>query len=222
MLLVSKILILLASGFLAVMAKNQADKAPVVNHKKVQAQTNSKVNEGAGSTASAAAEKGTEYLVIALAAVASALAALGGLLLDKAGPNSGTLLRMLYNLAFYAAAPMLVTALLALARNYPISRPAWGRWLLALIALYELLRRMSYGEQYTLILATVLVAGFALSLIWFQGRRLRLVMGLSAALFVAAVAAYAFATMTLALLVTGFAIASLGVGIGLVPNKPEA
>lgn len=191
MLLISQILVLIASGLLAVLAKTKADKS---------------------------GDYSVEYLVIALAALASTLAALGSLLLDKTGPDSGTLLRMLQNLAFYAATPMLVTALIALARNYPISRPAWGRWLLGLIALYELLRRMGYGEQYTLILAIVSVAAFALSLIWFTGSKLKLSMTLSMLLFAAAVAAYQFATLTLALLVCSAGILVLAASIRLIPD----
>ena len=91
----------------------------------------------------------------ALAAVFIGLAALGELLLQQAGQDLATLQRMLSNLAYYVSLPFLASALLVAIRNDHWSRPAWGRWLIGLFALFELLRRMEQGELYTQLVALV-------------------------------------------------------------------
>ena len=99
----------------------------------------------------------------ALAAVFVGLAALGELLLQQAGQDLATLQRMLSNLAYYVSLPFLASALLVSIRNDHWSRPAWGRWLIGLFALFELLRRMEQGELYTQIVAMV-VSGVMLTM----------------------------------------------------------
>ncbi len=99
--------------------------------------------------------------VLGLGYLSIALATLGQLILDPLDQNASTLLRILVNLAFYAALPMMVTALISLKLSKEINRAGWGRWLLALIALFELLRRMEQGSNYTQALIIALLAGLA-------------------------------------------------------------
>lgn len=163
----------------------------------------------------------TEYLVISLSLLAAAVATAGQVVLNPQGSDSGTLMRIFTNLALYAAAPMLVTALVALARTYPISRPAWGRWLLGLFALFELCRRMGYGEQYTLILALCCIAGMASALAWFRGKDLRLKLASSTLAFALAVAAYYEATLALSMLLACAGVTTLGVTLNATTAAPE-
>lgn len=167
-------------------------------------------------------DSAAEYLVVSLSLLAGGIAALGELILDPAGSDSGTLQRMLTNLAVYTGAPMLVTALLALARDYPISRPAWGRWLLGLIALFEFCRRMSYGEQYTLVLALSLIAALIISLIWFKIVAVRSLMALTTLLFGASVGAYYEFSLASALLLCSGSILLLGIALLRLPANNRA
>lgn len=98
-----------------------------------------------------------------LSLVFVALAALGRLLLTPVNQDITTLQRLLDNLALYAGLPLLVTATLAMAMGWYWSKAGWGRWLMALFALFELLRRMGLGEAYTLWLSVALAATLLLS-----------------------------------------------------------
>ena len=159
-----------------------------------------------------------EFMVISLCLLSAAIASMGELLLDSTGNDSGTLQRILTNLAIYTGAPMLVTALIALSRNYPISRPAWGRWLLGLIALFEFCRRMSYGEQYTLILALCLIAAAMLSVVWFKPNRVRALIGATTLSFTAAIVAYYEASLALSLLLGCAGVALVGMSLQQLPD----
>ncbi|GGK85231.1 hypothetical protein [Amphritea balenae] len=97
----------------------------------------------------------------ALSSLFIGVSALAEILLNQGGADIQTLQRMLSNLAYYAALPLIASALLVAARNDHWTRPAWGRWLIGLFALFELLRRMEYGELYTQIVA-VTVSGVML------------------------------------------------------------
>ena len=163
----------------------------------------------------------SEYFVITLSALAAALSVLGQLTLDAEGSDSGTLLRILNNLAIYAGAPMLVTAVVAIAKNYPISRPAWGRWLLGLFALFELCRRMGYGEGYTLTLGVCCLVGLAASLVWFRTRAVLLPTVAAVALMAAGFAAHYLATAALSLLLGAAGLALLSQSIKNVPLQPQ-
>ncbi|WP_432471061.1 hypothetical protein [Amphritea sp. HPY] len=94
----------------------------------------------------------------ALSCLFIALAALTETLFSQSTNDMQTLHRMLGNLAYYAALPMLVSALLVSALQQHWSRPAWGRWLIGLFALFELLRRMEQGELYTQTIAVLACA----------------------------------------------------------------
>lgn len=163
----------------------------------------------------------SEYLVISLSALALAIATLAQLTLDPEGSDTGTLLRISNNLAIYAAAPMLVTAVGAIAKNYPISRPAWGRWLLGLFALFELCRRMGYGEQYTLVLGVCCLAGLLAALAWFKSRPIAIPLLASLALFSAALATQFLVAAAIALLLSSAGLISLSLGLRNVPLQPQ-
>ncbi|MBR9868394.1 MAG: hypothetical protein GYB20_11975 [Oceanospirillales bacterium] len=98
----------------------------------------------------------------ALSALFIAFSAFAELLLNQTGSDIETLQRMFTNLAYYAAIPLLASAMLVSARNSHWERPAWGRWLIGLFALFELLRRMEHGEIYTQVVA-VAVSGVMLT-----------------------------------------------------------
>lgn len=116
--------------------------------------------------------------VIALSLLSVGLATLGELTLDPDGMDSGTLLRMLKNLAIYAALPMSVTALLAVGFNKEISLPGWGRWLLGLFALFELLRRMGYGETYLWVLTVSLLLGMLIAILTIKIKPVQILLSL--------------------------------------------
>lgn len=151
----------------------------------------------------------SEYFVISLSTLAAALAILGQLTLDAQGSDSGTLLRILNNLALYAGAPMLVTGVVAIAKNYPISRPAWGRWLLGLFALFELCRRMGYGEGYTLVLGVFCLSGLLISLVWFKAKTIVLPMVAAIVFLTAGFSAHYLSTTAISLLLGAVGLALL-------------
>ncbi|BBB27658.1 hypothetical protein [Amphritea japonica] len=99
----------------------------------------------------------------ALSALFIALSALAELLLNQASSDIETLQRMFANLAYYAALPLLASAMLVSTRNQHWQRAAWGRWLIGLFALFELLRRMEQGELYTQIIAVAVSATMLLA-----------------------------------------------------------
>lgn len=99
----------------------------------------------------------------ALSALFIALSALAELLFNQAGSDTETLQRIFANLAYYAALPLLASVMLVSTRNQHWQRPAWGRWLIGLFALFELLRRMEHGELYTQIIAVAVSATMLLA-----------------------------------------------------------
>lgn len=101
----------------------------------------------------------TSGFVISLSSVFIAASAAGNLLLSGAlDQDQQTLLRMLNNLAYYAAIPLIGTALLADAIGQNWQKPTWGRWLLALLALFEITRRAESGTEYSQIMAVLVAA----------------------------------------------------------------
>ena len=117
------------------------------------------------------------YLFIALAALAELFS---GLMPSTLTNDLVTLQRMLDNLAFYAAIPLLASPAVATGLGQHWSRPAWGRWLIALFALFELCRRMEYGALYAQILAALCVLAIIASAIRFTETRTRVLGVLSA------------------------------------------
>lgn len=127
----------------------------------------------------------------ALSSLFIGLAALAELLLNQGGTDLQTLQRILSNLAYYAALPLLASAMLVCARNDHWSRPAWGRWLIGLFALFELLRRMEYGELYTQVIAVAVSAAILVSALITRHKLLR------------GITLFAGLNMAIALLLTG-------------------
>lgn len=105
----------------------------------------------------------SQLQVSSLSLLFVAMSAMGQLLLTPDSQDVATLQRLLDNLAVYAGLPLLATATLALAMNWYWSKAGWGRWLLALFALFELCRRMGLGEDYTLWLSLALAAALLVS-----------------------------------------------------------
>lgn len=99
----------------------------------------------------------------ALSALFIALSALTELLFNQANSDIETLQRIFANLAYYAALPLLATVMLVSTRNNHWERAAWGRWLIGLFALFELLRRMEHGELYTQVIAVAVSATMLLA-----------------------------------------------------------
>ena len=91
----------------------------------------------------------TPSMVISLSAVFIAGSALGNLILSDANQDTETLKRLLNNLALFAGIPLIASALIDQAFNFQWGKAAWGRWLLALFALFELMRRTNLGVEYT-------------------------------------------------------------------------
>jgi hypothetical protein len=111
----------------------------------------------------------SQLQVSSLSLVFVALAAMGQLLLTPTSQDIATLQRLLDNLALYAGLPLLATAALALAMGWYWSKAGWGRWLLALFALFELCRRMGLGADYTLWLSAALAAALLVAAWRLQG-----------------------------------------------------
>lgn len=171
--------------------------------------------------ASRAVSSHSEYLVISLSLLAVAVALLGQITLDPKGSDSGTLLRILNNLALYAAAPMLVTAVVAIAKSYPISRPAWGRWLLGLFALFELCRRMGYGEQYTFVLGLCCLGGLLTSVYWWKQSAIRRLMLGALLLLATGFAAHYLATTALSLVLSAAGLALFALALKNAQPQPQ-
>jgi hypothetical protein len=129
----------------------------------------------------------SQLQVSSLSLVFVALAAMGQLLLTPTSQDIATLQRLLDNLALYAGLPLLATAALALAMGWYWSKAGWGRWLLALFALFELCRRMGLGEDYTLWLSAALTAALLVTAWRLQGLLPRLLCVLAAPLLLVSI-----------------------------------
>ena len=102
-------------------------------------------------------DSSSEIKVTRLSLLSMIIALIGSFTLTSDSMDSSTLLRILNNLALYAGAPMMASALLARALQRSFTMQTWGRYLLALIALFELCRRMDAGAGYAMVLAIVLI-----------------------------------------------------------------
>jgi len=102
-------------------------------------------------------DSSSEIKVTRLSLLSMIIALIGSFTLTSDSLDSSTLLRILNNLALYAGAPMMASALLARAVQRSFTMQTWGRYLLALIALFELCRRMDAGAGYAMVLAIVLI-----------------------------------------------------------------
>ncbi|SFG93734.1 hypothetical protein [Neptunomonas qingdaonensis] len=116
----------------------------------------------------------TVVLLLLLSVVFIIAAAAGQLLINAQNPDSQTLQRLLSNMKDYLALPLISSLLLATSFNKFWSRVGWGRWVLVLIALFELARRAEVGEQYAIILAGFSSAALLLAFIRYAQANIRL------------------------------------------------
>lgn len=155
----------------------------------------------------------SQLQVSSLSLVFIALAAMGQLLLTPDNQDVATLQRLLGNLALYAGLPLLVTAVLALSMGWFWSKAGWGRWLLALFALFELLRRMGLGESYTLWLSVALAAALLVAAFKLPVLTGRIALALAAPLILLGISAGTIMTATPPALLPPLAQAA---GLGLI------
>lgn len=103
--------------------------------------------------------------VFALSCLFISSYALCQLLLRDPGSHTGTLLQMTENLSIYVALPFIATVFVALAKGWHWSMAGWGRWLLGLIAFFELTRRTDYGISYSYTLSILVLLALLFSLL---------------------------------------------------------
>lgn len=141
-------------------------------------------------------EHNTSATVISLSGAFIAASAAASMLLTGTGDqDQQTLLRILNNLAYYAAIPLIGSALFAMAHGYNWQKPAWGRWLLVLLALFELTRRAEAGTEYTQLMAVATSAAMLYAAIRFRDNVARL--GCAAGAILLAAAALLLSPVTL-------------------------
>jgi len=116
----------------------------------------------AGRHYKTAEQDNSNAFVLSVCACFIAASAAAGLVTTDS-VDQQTLQRMLNNLAYFAAMPLLAAALLAQAWQQNWSRAGWGRGLLALFALFELCRRSEVGELYAQLLAAAAVICIAVA-----------------------------------------------------------
>ncbi|WP_426415950.1 DUF6962 family protein [Aestuariirhabdus sp. LZHN29] len=104
--------------------------------------------------------------------LAFTLAALFGTLRFGLGEQWREVHNLFSQVATFMALPLIGTAFLCLSLPRPLSRPGWGRLLLALMVAFEFARRLEWIPQYRIILgatALLLIAGCSI----YQARRHR-------------------------------------------------
>ncbi|MGB0733012.1 MAG: hypothetical protein ACPGPF_04580 [Pontibacterium sp.] len=91
--------------------------------------------------------------VFGLSLIFIAIAQLGEWLLSGSlDQDISTLNRMLQNLALFTGIPLISSTVFVAAFAWNPDKPAWGRWLLALLALFEVTRRAEAGTEYQAIM----------------------------------------------------------------------
>lgn len=123
----------------------------------------------------------TLVLLMLISVVFILSSAAGQLLINAQNPDSQTLQRLLSNMKDYLAIPLIASLLLATSFNKFWSRAGWGRWVLVLIALFELARRAEFGEQYAIVLAGFTSVALLLAFVRYSQANIRL-LGLVGAL----------------------------------------
>ena len=135
-------------------------------------------------------DSSAEIKVARLSILSFILAVIGEFTLTSNSMDSDTLARMLSNLALYAGAPLLVSSILAKALDRSFTMQTWGRYLLAIIALFELCRRMEVGQQYSNALGIILILTLIVSAFTTKTKTMRLPLSISAITLGAAFAGY--------------------------------
>ncbi|QJD71577.1 hypothetical protein [Marinobacterium sp. LSUCC0821] len=139
-------------------------------------------------------DSSAEIKVARLSILSFILAVIGEFTLTSNSMDSDTLARMLSNLALYAGAPLLVSSILAKALDRSFKMQTWGRYLLAIIALFELCRRMEIGENYGYALGMILVIALFSAGLATKTKPMRLPLSLSAITLGLAFAGYLMQT----------------------------
>ena len=111
--------------------------------------------------------------------------ALSHLIVRDPNSHSNTLLQMTENLTLYVSLPFIATIFVAMSKGWHWSMAGWGRWLLGLIAFFELTRRTDFGTSYSYTLSLLVIAALMLSSIAEQPIKARLL--LLAGTFMAAI-----------------------------------
>jgi hypothetical protein len=100
--------------------------------------------------------------------------ALTRLIWSNPGSHTSTLLQMTDNLSFFVALPFIATVFLAAGKNWHWSMAGWGRWLLGLIAFFELTRRTDYGVIYSQVLVLLLLLALVIGALLLKTNQARL------------------------------------------------
>jgi hypothetical protein len=139
-------------------------------------------------------DSSAEIKVARISILSFILAVIGEFTLTSNSLDSDTLARMLSNLALYAGAPLLVSSILAKALDRSFTMQTWGRYLLAIIALFELCRRMEVGENYGYALGIILVVTLFVAALATKTKPMRLPLSISAITLGAAFAGHLMQT----------------------------
>ncbi len=113
-------------------------------------------------------------VLLLLCVVLIMASAAGQILISEHSQNSQTLQRLLSNMKDYLAIPLIASLLLATSFNKFWSRAGWGRWVLVLIAMFELARRAEVGDHYAMILAGFTSVALLLAFIRYSQANIRL------------------------------------------------
>jgi hypothetical protein len=108
----------------------------------------------------------TRVLLVILGTAFIALASVTSLIVSPNNQDGATMLRLFSNLKNFVGLPLIASILLAFSLNKAFSRASWGRWVLVLFALFELLRRSGLGETYAIILEVVTALALCLSFVF--------------------------------------------------------
>lgn len=106
--------------------------------------------------------------LILMAVAFIAASEVGQLTLTNSSQDAQTMQRLLSNLATYISTPLMASLLFAASFGYYFSRRGWGRWVLALFAMFELMRRMELGVSYSVVLGAITVAALAVAFVRFS------------------------------------------------------
>ena len=139
-------------------------------------------------------DSSAEIKVARLSILSFILAVIGDFTLTSNSMDSDTLARILSNLALYAGAPLLVSSILAKALDRNFTMQTWGRYLLAIIALFELCRRMEVGENYGYALGIILVVTIVIAALITKNKTMHLPLSISAITLGLAFAGYLMQT----------------------------
>jgi hypothetical protein len=115
----------------------------------------------------------TFAMLITLSLGFIAASALGEILLSGENQDSQTMARLLTQLKIFIAIPLISSLITAARFGYFFSRAAWGRWVLALFAMFELMRRMGLGVEYTQVLSVLCALSLLISLVSFPQPSIR-------------------------------------------------